>query len=380
MALADSLPQAGVRSTCPDMPLRAAGQGSGSTASPSKLHSGFLPSCLPLTPAPQAWQRGSNGPRRHTLPLAFRFLGDTCPREGAQALLAGAGAAVSRAGVVPPAWRLKSPAPASSSPHPSSSRGDFPTGRTQGTGPGTCCRSHAQLQPKTAAGSRRLREEEEQDLLGMPPRSQPALSPATRKRARGAGLLVTQPPHTAPAAPADHTLLFSHNPYEMQKWGAKLSTGMAAVQGTELTVSLSSGQEQLGKLVLPARHGPAERRRVCKLFSSSHVLWSWVRPAFAAELPVAFSRCLSAQLWISLKCGGKRAPKGPGGCKSQRAGPPHFLWGSRGAAPHSGGGRAWVLPQVPPRAPRQCPPAPPPAADVVTLGPLVRGTQRGGFL
>lgn len=75
--------QAGVRSTCPDMPLPAAGQGSGSTASPSKLHSGFLPSCLPLTPAPWAWQRGSNGPRRHMLPLAFRFLGDTCPREGA---------------------------------------------------------------------------------------------------------------------------------------------------------------------------------------------------------------------------------------------------------------------------------------------------------
>lgn len=295
-------------------------------------------------------------------------------------MLAGAGGVVSRAGVVPPAWRLKSPAWASSSTHPSSSRGDFPTGRTQGTGPGTCWRSHAQLQPKTAASSGWLREEEEQDLLGMPPRSQPALGPATRKRARGAGPLVTQAPHTAPPAPADHTLLFSHNPYEMQKWGAKLSTGTAAVQGAELTVSLSSGQEQLGKLVLPARRGPAEWRRVCKLFPCSHVLWSWIRPAFAAELPMAFSRCSSAQLWISLKCGGKCAPKGLGGCKSQRAGPPHFLWGSRGAAPRGAGGRAWVLPQVPPPAPHQCHPAPPPAADVVTLGALVRGTQRGGFL
>lgn len=186
--------------------------------------------------------------------------------------------------VPPPVWQLKSSAQASSSPHPSGSRGDFPAGRAQGTGPATCCGSRAQLRAKTAAGGGRLREEEERDLLGMPPRSRPAPGPATRKRACGAGPLVTQPSHTAPPAPADHTLLFSHNPHEMQKWGAKLSTGTAAARGAELSVSLSSGQEQPGKLVLPATRDPAERRRVCKLFPYSHAFWSWIRPSFPKAL------------------------------------------------------------------------------------------------
>lgn len=95
---------------------------------------------------------------------------------------------------------------------------------------------------------------------------------------------MTQPSHTAPPAPADHTLLFSHNPHEMQKWGAKLSTGTAAARGAELSVSLSSGQEQPGKLVLPATRDPAERRRVCKLFPYSHAFWSWIRPSFPKAL------------------------------------------------------------------------------------------------
>lgn len=211
-------------------------------------------------------------------------------------MLAGAGGVVSRAGAVPPAWQLKSPAQASSPPHPSGSHGDFLAGKAQGTGPATCCGSSAPLRAKTAAGGGRLQEEEEQDLLGMPPCSRPVPGPATQKRACGAGPLMTQLAHTAPPAPTDRTLLFSHNPHEKQKWGAKLSTGTAAVQGAELTVSLSSGQEQLGKLVLPATHSPVETGRVCKLSPCSHVLWSWIRPSFAAELPVAFSRCLSAQL------------------------------------------------------------------------------------
>jgi len=139
---------------------------------------------------------------RHALPLAFHSPGHVCPREGTQALLVDAWRVVSRAGAVPQAWQLTSSAQASSSPHSFSSRGDFPGGRAQGTGPGTCCGSHAQLQAKTAAGGGRLREEEERDLLGMPPRaqpphSQPAPSPATRQRVRGAGPLVTQPSHAA---------------------------------------------------------------------------------------------------------------------------------------------------------------------------------------
>lgn len=139
----------------------------------------FFPPAFPELLPHGLGSAGQTGPERQTFPLAFCSSGDMCPREGARASLAGAGGVVSGAGAVPPAWQLKSPARASSLPHPSGSRGDFPAGRAQGTDPGTCCGSHAQLRAKTAAGGGRLREEEERDLLGMPPHSQPAPSPAT---------------------------------------------------------------------------------------------------------------------------------------------------------------------------------------------------------
>lgn len=110
----------------------------------------------------------------------------TCPREGAQASLAGAGQSWGGS----PGLAVRSPAWASSSPCPASSRGDFPAGRAQGTVPATCCGSRALLRARTAAGGGR-RWHGEWDLLG------PAPGPDTLERARGAGPLVTRPPHTA---------------------------------------------------------------------------------------------------------------------------------------------------------------------------------------
>lgn len=101
---------------------------------------------------------------------------------------------------------------------------------------------------------------------------------------------MTQPSHTAPPAPADHTLLFSHNPPEMQKWGAKLSTGMAAAQGGGLS-SLSvfpRGRNSLGSLSCQPTRGPAETRCVCKLSPCSHVLWSWIHPSPARGFQQVF--------------------------------------------------------------------------------------------
>lgn len=101
-------------------------------------------------------------------------------------------------------------------------------------------------------------------------------------------------------------------------------------------------------------------------------------------LLVAFSRCFicTTHLWLSLTLRGKCAPEGLGGCKSQRPGPPHFSWGSRGAAAPcgAGGSSLGAAAGASPRASSVPPRAFPPVADVVKLGTLVRGTQLGGFL
>lgn len=116
----------------------------------------------------------------------------TCPREGAQASLAGAGAVVGRAGVEPLGWQLEAqpglPARPVRPAHMGISRWKGPGHRS----------SHLLREPRSAAGRDSCRRwEEERDLLGMPPRSPPAPGPATQERARGAGPLVTQPSHTA---------------------------------------------------------------------------------------------------------------------------------------------------------------------------------------
>lgn len=147
----------------------------------------------------------------------------------------------------------------------------------------------------------------------------------------------------------------------MQKW--EQSFPLARLQRrAELTVSLSSGQEQLGKPVLPARRilpGPDAFANPSPAAMCSGTGSSLLCCGIARGFQQAF--ICKTHPWISLKFRGKGAPEGLWGVQmtkvrsrlSRRCG---------GAAPRGRGGGST-------RGMRRClPRAPPPAADVVTVG------------
>lgn len=148
-----------------------------------------------------------------------------------------------------------------------------------------------------------------------------------------------------------------------------------ALQGSELAVRAGTAWKA----------HPASHTRSCgdkvplQTPTAATCSWSWIRPSFAAELPVAFSRCSSAQPTQNQPAvQGKTCRGDLGGRESQRPGSPPSSQGCRGAARCGARMAAWVLLQVPPPVPRWCPPGTsPPATDVVTLGTLVQGAQLG---
>lgn len=150
----------------------------------------------------------------------------------------------------------------------------------------------------------------------------------------------------------------------MQKWEQSFPLARLPA-GTELTVSLSSGQEQLGEPVLPATRilprpdafanpSPAA---MCSAAASS---------LFCCRTARGFQQVLFCKThpWISLKLRGKVPPRALGDTthKGRRSVPGVPRCRSPGCAGASPG------------------PAAPPAADVVTAGTLAQGARRGGFL
>lgn len=174
-------------------------------------------------------------------------------------------------------------------------------------------------------------------------------------------------------------LLFSHNDKKCRS-GSKAFHWHGSSAGAELTVSLSSGQEQLGKPVLPATRilprpdafANSSPAAMCSGDGSS-LLCCGIARGFQQVF------ICKTHPWISLKFRGKSAPEGLGGYKSPRPGPLVSLGGPEAQLPagrgQQPGGCAGASPGPRPVLPR----APPPAADVVTAGTLAPGTQRGGF-
>lgn len=113
--------------------------------------------------------------------------------------------------------------------------------------------------------------------------------------------------------------------------GAKLSTGTAA--GAELTASLSPGQEQLGKPVLPARRilpAPDAFANPSPAAMGSGAGSSLFRRGIARGFQQVF--ICKTHPWISLKFRGKSVPAGLGEHKSPSR-VPFLPGGCAGASP-----------------------------------------------
>lgn len=93
------------------MLLPSAGQVPGSAASPSKLLSHFLPSCLPRTPSPRARQCGSNRSREADVPFGFLLLRGHVPTGRCPGLASGCWGSGERSRSRSPGLAAKKPSP-----------------------------------------------------------------------------------------------------------------------------------------------------------------------------------------------------------------------------------------------------------------------------
>lgn len=237
--------------------------------------------------------------------------------------------AVSRASAAPLAWQLELLAPASSSPQFLLLTWGFP--HWKGSGHGS---RHLLQELGSAPGQDSCwRQEEERDLLGMPPHSQPVPGPTTRDRAHGGRSLVIccQTPPCRPSLTMRYSLATTH----MKCRSEDQSFPLVGLQSRGLSsVCLSRGQEQLVKSTSHTQSwGDGMSLRTLPLQPHALELEPWL---LCYRIARGFQQVLICPVhpWISLNFKGKHALKSFWGRKSQRPGPPRFPQGSRGAEPH----------------------------------------------
>jgi len=202
--------------------LPAAGQVSGSSASPSKLPTGFLPSCLALAPSPRTWQCGSNSPREARAPVGFPLPGACVPTGRHPGLAGGCLASGEQSRSSPPGLAVNKLSPGFQLTPFLQLTWGFPWWKGSGHGS-----RHLLWEPRSAPGQDSCWRRAAAGGGGTGPAGNASSRPASSLPASAQPCHSTKGPWCWAArdsavtrrlpAPADHTLLFSHNPHEMQK-------------------------------------------------------------------------------------------------------------------------------------------------------------------
>lgn len=238
----------------------------------------LFPSRLP-SPDFSTGRAGRRAPLRHTVPRVFPLRRAVCPREGAQARL-GAGAAVGRDAPVGQGSPCSQLTPALGLAW------GFPRWKGSGHGSRHLLQSRAQLGAEAAAGGCRRRNGSCWECLLRPCRSEKSHVLAARDSA------VTR--RTSPRQPlltASYCLATATQNAEV---GAKLPAGAAAARGLSSPSAFPQGRSSLERLSCQPRASCPGQTHLQTLPLQPRAL-VLDRPSFAAESPVAFSRCLSAK-------------------------------------------------------------------------------------